>query len=579
MAFGYGFPNLNDDQKHARRVLLDFYPQVAQWSALAVFALFQFAFLFSWLTCRGLAYERPRSPSFSKRTERTWLKASQQSWDKLLWWMKKPVFPNWGTTGEWVGGGVWTTWLLYLSFAQTGNDYMHLTKRFGIIGASQLPLHYLLALRSPYSPIQYLTRLSHEQLKAPHQALGRIIYLFFLLHVAFYLNGFVQLGFLAKRIKDKDVILGLLSISLFTILSTTSLEPLRRWNYRVFFTTHVLIASTVLVPLYFHVSHIRPYILETIAVFLLHQILRILSTKIFPGTITLLPGTQLVQIRIPLSSSSTALKWKPGQHVYLRHPSPSTSLFRLQNNPFTIASLPAKDKQLLLIARTLNGTTKHLADLARSLSSRDGGIHASIPLTLEGPYGASSHVPNLVAFDRILFVAGGVGATFVVPVWRSVVEESGSGDAAASSVVNRVRFIWAVRKLAETRWVFPESASISTSGSEMHATTAPVEIFVSRPSGADLQVNANGDADDIELAEHDQLLGFEEQMHSLRKGVVVHSGRPKMDRIIEEVFGKGLRVAVLVCGPRGLVEEVRERVGWWVGRGAEVWVHEEVFGW
>lgn len=123
MVFGYEFTTLNDDQKHARRHLLEYYPLVAQTSALTIFAGFQLCFALSWLANRGLGYERPRSPSFNKRLEghRTWLLKAQQGGDQLLWWMKNDVVRGWGTRAEWIGGGVWTVWLLFLCIVQTGN--------------------------------------------------------------------------------------------------------------------------------------------------------------------------------------------------------------------------------------------------------------------------------------------------------------------------------------------------------------------------------------------------------------------------------------------------------------------------
>ena len=133
---------------------------------------------------------------------------------------------------------------------------MHLTKRFGIVAASQLPLHYLLAMKSAYSPVQMLTKMSHEQLNSAHQVLGRIIQILLSLHAMFYLNFFIQINVLAKRAKDRDVILGLVCISIITLTATTALASLRRWNYRVFYVVHVISATLFLPLAYFHVRHL-----------------------------------------------------------------------------------------------------------------------------------------------------------------------------------------------------------------------------------------------------------------------------------------------------------------------------------
>jgi hypothetical protein len=122
MAFGYAFVDLTKEQKHERRVLLEYYPFVGQLSVLVIFALFQLIFAFSWFARRTLGDGRPRSPSLNKRARSwIWLKRCRQSFETMRWWMRKPLVANWGTRGEWIFGGIWTIWLLFLSFVQTGN--------------------------------------------------------------------------------------------------------------------------------------------------------------------------------------------------------------------------------------------------------------------------------------------------------------------------------------------------------------------------------------------------------------------------------------------------------------------------
>jgi hypothetical protein len=124
-AFGYSFETLDKDQKQQRREYLDWYGFVAQWSVLLIFALFQVAFVVSWVIKRGLKYDTPKSPSFTKRSDGDQLgwRKMQSGCTKTTWWMQKDVIRgwNWGTRGEWIGATVWTVWLLYLSIAHTGN--------------------------------------------------------------------------------------------------------------------------------------------------------------------------------------------------------------------------------------------------------------------------------------------------------------------------------------------------------------------------------------------------------------------------------------------------------------------------
>jgi hypothetical protein len=469
-------------------------------------------------------------------------------------------------------------------------------------------------MRAPYSPVQWITRLSHEQLKAAHQVLGRIVYLLFILHAVFYFVLFANFGAIVKRIKDWDVIWGITTLILFSAISTTALAFVRRRNYRVFYISHVAIANFIIVPMYLHVSHIRIYVYQVIVVECLHLVLRAVRMNMYQGTIRLLPGTNLVQIRIPLPEKHKALEWHPGQHVYLTRPWGSAKapsyyqqwLLANKSNPFTIASLPSVDRELLLVARTLNGNTKHLAHLAQELSKGGSGLPMLptatgdvpiLPIALEGPYGASNRLPDLTEFDKVLLVAGGVGATFAMPIYRAIAEYH---DTTPGST--QVRFIWAVQKLADTQWAFSDTPGETEPARDEQREEAvssgllnkacTVEVYVTRSSGASghaapastspifaVDDDDDGEGEQYEMQENEQLLSMEEQMERPRKGMTVKSGRPKMSEVVDEVFSRGMRTAVLCCGPKRLTEDLKRSVEVYVRKGHDVYWYDETFGW
>ena len=68
-------------------------------------------------------------------------------------------------------------------------------------------------------------------------------------------------------------------------------------------------------------------------------------------------------------------------------------------------------------------------------------------------------------------------------------------------------------------------------------------------------------------------------MKKPRRGVVLKTGRPKIAAIVDEVFSKGMRVAVVACGPKRLTRKLRGSVEQWIRQGVEVYWHEETFGW
>ena len=123
MVFGYDFVTLDDSQKSQRRSLLNHYAFVAQLSVLIIPASCLLRLFFANVARFGRNNGRPRSPSFNKQPDgkEPWFSKARQYRDQSVWWMKKDVIHSCGTRGEWLGAGIWTTWLLYLCIINTGD--------------------------------------------------------------------------------------------------------------------------------------------------------------------------------------------------------------------------------------------------------------------------------------------------------------------------------------------------------------------------------------------------------------------------------------------------------------------------
>ena len=135
-----------------------------------------------------------------------------------------------------------------------------------------------------------------------------------------------------------------------------------------------------------------------------------------------------------------------------------------------------------------------------------------------------------------------------------------------------VKFVWSVKSEADARW--------GVEGlKEQYEGRLPdgFELYVSRKATSIGSRRGKGD-DSIELQEREGLLGEEASLEE-----TVRKGRPNVPAIVDEIFalsrGGEERVAVLVCGPRGLGVSVRKEVGRWVAKGRDVFWHAEEFGW
>lgn len=476
---------------------------------------------------------------------------------------------------------------------QNFTDYLHLTKRFGIVAASQIPLHYMLALKSPYSPLQILTRLSHESINVTHQLLGRIVTFLLYAHAALYLNFYVQKNLLGSKLQEAYIICGIVGIICFTIVGTTALSPVRRWSYRVFYITHVVLATVLLPVLFFHVSYIRIYLYETAAIYILNAAMRFVNTGTYTGTITHVDETNLLGIQVPLSAAKPNgrldTKWEPGQHVYLSLKShPLMRTFR--SNPFTVASLPAVDRRLRFVARILDGNTATLARSVKEGKAEGSRVGLKQSITLEGPYGIPTHADRLLRYDRVLFVAGGVGATFIVPLYRQLLSDLSPSK--GSYRRTKVQFVWAVRSAMEVQWALPED------GEERRGFAERAKIYITGDGGTTFLRKGHNSVvgyddevpkepppdmeDGIELEEQQNLLSSRPDRVALADtgGLHFRSGRPNLARLVDGAFSHGIteKVAILVCGPRSLSCSLRREVGRWVYRERDVWFWDESFG-
>ena len=379
------------------------------------------------------------------------------------------------------------------------------------------------------------------------------------------MNFFVQAGVLSRRLRDPVVILGILAFSMLNVILSSSLERVRRWNYRVFFVFHLVIGVCILPILFFHTKALRIYMIESSALFIFDIVCRKLDTVIGFATITQIPNTKLIKLKILVPASKIRrCQAAPGQLVYLQipaesRPHKSSSIHKVLYNPFSVAEISATE--LTLVLRALNGpTTKAIHHLSHLSKARP-------PISIEGPYGSSRKFPKLAAnFDRILLVAGGVGATFVLPIYRHIQKQFEIEDIKSP---DRVTFIWSMRSAAEASWALdPEKEDVIQQDENL-------KVFITGSI-------ADGREYDEELLPVDGSVELDDLQRN-SEPLIATGGkeRPDLKKVVDEVFrlGNEEKVAILVCGPAEMARELKRHVGWWVKKGRDVWFHDESFGW
>ncbi|KAJ9223965.1 hypothetical protein DTO027B5_3715 [Paecilomyces variotii] len=365
--------------------------------------------------------------------------------------------------------------------------------RTGFIALAQLPLIFLLAARQ--NIIGYLTGLSHERLNWFHRAIARTLWLSVTIHMGFWFRDWAQYDYITYQLKNDPLTKrGFAAWCILTFIVISSAGPVRRLSYEIFVLQHIVTFAGFLAAVWLHVpdevkawvwipiglvvfDHVIRYALVLYAnISFLHPFARRngrLQNSFFAhqASFTPLPGN-VTRITV----ENPAIQWKPGQHVFLA----CHSIVPFQNHPFTIASLPS-DKKLEFLVRAEKGGTRRFFQYASKNHSilGDSGTAAvtrTKTVLLEGPYGA---MRPLRQFDSVILMAGGMGATFVVPLLRDLVE-GWKKECTEPPAASRVRFFSAARLAATKRirvvWVIRSRAQLSWFESQLQSVLADLEV-------------------------------------------------------------------------------------------------------
>ncbi|KAH8174766.1 ferric reductase like transmembrane component domain-containing protein [Sarocladium implicatum] len=578
MAWPYAFLDLNDAEKALRRESLNHYALVAHWSAFAPIPIYLVFQVVQKVVRKRLQptengsrgdYQRVPGSPLAKAKQMTASGELATKWRKLKWWMGEEVYFLGNYRGErdmWILGTAWMMWLLTLCVVGTGKDYLHLTKRFGIVAVSQMPVQYLLSLKST-NPFAYVFRSSHEEVNRYHRTLGRLIYGLLALHIAFYNYFFFVKEIWFQRLFNPVVFAGFVAAAGISLLMATALPIVRAYSYRIFFITHLFVSSAVPFVLFFHAPSARGYFVECLLVFIMDLAVRKRTGVTSKAKLEGINGTDLFTIKAPIPASKIeSFKSHPGSHVYLNLPSGSgpSPLFSLIYNPFTVASVDGDDNNITIVARKRDGPlTTYLSGLANPQTAQPAD--ATLKMDIEAPRGAAAkNLSDLLSptIQRILLIAGGVGSSFIIPIYKSIIEDNPSAN---------VQVIWAIHKAGDATW--PVSTSKPGEMSILNDDRVDLYVTSDMSAGGDPE----GDGEGVEL----RSMPSRNQRGSRQATTENNRRRPDLKKIVDDTFKKGQaeKVAVLVCGPTNMAREVRQHVTPWVVNGREVLWHNESFGW
>ncbi|KAH8585679.1 hypothetical protein B0O99DRAFT_530256 [Bisporella sp. PMI_857] len=497
--------------------------------------------------------------------------------DRMVWWFQDEVLIGWGTKSEWVFAVCWTVWLCLLAAHSSDHVYIKLVRHLGVMAVSQLPTCTLLALKSHWSPFQAFLKLSHEELDPYHRALGRIIIILSTLHGVLYIQFFLAHHVIPEAGKAYVVVVGLSAVCALWVLGICSISKVRKRSYRVFYGFHHAMFIAIMLCLFIHVAVARPFVLESVLIYLMNQLLRSTNTKSLAAELNFNNDSNVLKISIAIPSDSR--DYPAGSSVNIS----TGSRHWLQkfcsgyfSNPFTI-TYERSTGMFTIYLKTRGKRTKALATLPKQTI-----------MSVEGPYGkASTYEASLPGYlighaDRVLLVAGGVGATFVFSVAHGLLERI--QEKQIKNLRKFLTVVWVVRNEDD----IARADSILQRGNKDSDTAVLADVttlYFSQPSWNDVNPDAEPELFDlVEDPNEDQPLRplVKSESDADHTGVEKPQfGRPSFKEIVEDFLGDMAAektAAVAVCGPLSLRKDLRRAVGCHVQKGAKVWWHEEKFG-
>ncbi|OXC66933.1 hypothetical protein AYX13_04581 [Cryptococcus neoformans] len=463
------------------------------------------------------------------------------------------------------------------------------SNRPGFLALSQLPLIVLLSLKSPLPLPIFVPSLSYEHYNFLHRWTGRTLFLSATVHGAMWIHQFLVTD-QHDQITAAKSKRGILAYALMGMVVITSLRPIRRKCYQLFWMAHIMFFVGFFAALSYHTPYSRPWIWPCVAIYAYDLIVRMLRYRIKDATLVPVDKT-LTMIHIPDCDAG----WLPTQHVLLRVLSGS-GIF--ESHPFTITNAPstafsASPRGIILYAKVAGDWTRKLHALARDVKSlevgddleekesflankaqSEGGGNVDeegidhpgkrVQVMIDGPYGGLSM--DLGQYESVLLVGGGSGITFILGSIEEAlrVREKGRGPA-------KVDVAWVVKDLCTIEALAPSLLHLYTLAQRLSLTltynlylTNPPHPLPSTPSLLPASTTLSPYRPEVAqlVRESLPLPLTKTQGASLEQGRELLTGGDDGHQVQHHGEGRGHAggLAVVACGPEGIVMEAKNAV-------------------
>ncbi|WWD17418.1 hypothetical protein CI109_101859 [Kwoniella shandongensis] len=352
------------------------------------------------------------------------------------------------------------------------------SNRPGFIALAQLPVIVLLSLKSPLPLPIFLPSLSYEHYNFLHRWTGRTLFVTATVHGGMWIHQFVTTN-QYDQINAAKSRRGILAYALMGMVVITSLKPVRRRCYQVFWVAHVMFFVGFFAAISYHTPYSRPWIYPCVAIYAYDLLVRMFRYRLKDATLVPVDDT-LTMIHIPDCDAG----WLPTQHVFVRVLRGS-GIF--ESHPFTITNAPstpfsASPRGIILYAKVAGDWTRKLHTMARDIDTlevgddveekerfltaqKEGGSGSAVggmdhpgrqvQVMIDGPYGGLKI--DLGEYENVLLVGGGSGITFILGGIEEAlrVREKGRGP-------RQVDVAWVVKDMSTIEALSPTLLHLHT---------------------------------------------------------------------------------------------------------------------
>lgn len=320
--------------------------------------------------------------------------------------------------------------------------------RFGLIGLFCLAFLFLPIARG--SVLLQLIDIPFEHATRYHVWLGHLTMALFTLHGLFYIVAWAMQGRLLEEILQwKNIgvanLAGVISLAAGLFMWVTSLKPVRRTYFELFFYTHQLYIVFVV----FLALHVGDFIFTIAAggifLFVLDRFLRFCQSRKTVNVISAscLPcGTVELVISKPGNLQYNALSF-----IFLQ----IRELSWLEWHPFSVSSSPLDGKyHIAVLIKVLGKWTEKLRGSILNGPKEEPQEeqplqpHSNLTVSVEGPYGHSS--PYHLTYKNLILVAGGIGISPFLAILSDILHRVKDNK---PCMPRNILIVWAVKKSDE----------------------------------------------------------------------------------------------------------------------------------